>query len=539
MYTVNLEAAEFVAQTDQQLRDTTIGDALRLRALATPDDLAIADIKPDADPSGELRMALTYAALLQEAQTLAKALLSRFSPGERIAIWAPNSLEWVVFEFAAGLAGLTFVTINPSSQAREVRFVLMQSSACALFTVESYRGNPMWDIAREVVSELPAIRELSRLDQREAMYRMEVTTPALPEVRPEDPAMIIYTSGTTGEPKGVILTHKGVTNNGRFLFQRLNPPQGKPVITSVPLFHVGGCVDALLGCIQHGAPLLLLSLFDPVLILKLVERHKAGTVTGVPTMMVALVELQSQLHLDISSLERVLCGGSTIAPELIRRVQTILGSDLQNIYGQTEVSGVLTQTFLGDRVEDAAETVGQPLPMTEVSIRDTASGAVLPVGEVGEICARGYGVMARYNANPEGTDAAFHAEGWLRTGDLGTMDNRGYIRVTGRVKEMIIRGGENIFPAEIENVLLEHPSVAEVAVVGVPDERWGEIVTCFVRMSGEVALDQAELIRFCRSQISPQKTPARWVEVKDWPLTGSGKIQKFALRDMLLSGALS
>lgn len=536
MYQVSLEVAEFEGQSDHDLRDTTIGEILRVRATLSPDDIAFAEIKPDADPAAELTLTRSYSQLYAEANTLAKALISRFAPGERVAIWAPNSAEWVLFEFATAVAGLTFVTVNPSAQARELRFILEQSGATGLFTVESYRGNPMWDIAEAVVAELPAVRELTRLDDHGNLYRQGTRRSALPEVRPGDPAMIIYTSGTTGVPKGVILTHKGVTNNSRFLFQRLDPPAGKPVVTSVPLFHVGGCVGALLGSVQQGCPLMLLSIFDAALILKLIERHRVGTVTGVPTMIFALVEQQEQLRLDVSSLQRVLCGGSSIAPELIRRVQSILGSDLQNIYGQTEVSGVLTQTYIDDDIEDAAETVGQPLPMTEVSIRDTVTGAAVSPGQVGEICARGYCIMDRYNENPEGTAAAFHAGGWLRTGDLGTMDNRGYVRVTGRVKEMIIRGGENIFPAEIENVLLEHPSVGEVAVVGIPDERWGEIVTCFVRIAPGEQLDEALLIQHCRSQISPQKTPSRWVAVADWPLTGSGKIQKFMLRDMLLAG---
>lgn len=536
MYRVDLKMAEFSGQADRALRDMTIGDALRERAALTPARLGIAAIAADDDPLADLASALTYGQLVERAEDLAASLLSRFAPGERIAIWAPNSLEWVVLEFASALAGLTFVTVNPSSQARELRFILEQSRSSGLFTVESYRGNSMWEIAQAVVAELPAVRELTRLDDYESLHRRGDRATLLPAVRPADPAMIIYTSGTTGVPKGVILTHKSVINNSRFVFERLDPPAGQPVVTSLPLFHVGGCAAALLGAMQQGCPLLLLNLFDPVRTLQLIERHRAGAVTGVPTMIFALVEQQERIGCDLSSLQRVLCGGASIAPELIRRVRDVLGSGLQNIYGQTETSGVLTQTHIGDDTEDAWETIGQPLPMIDVSIRDTGTGEVLPTGEVGEICARGYSLMEGYNENPEGTAAAFHPGGWLRTGDLGTMDSRGYLRITGRVKEMIIRGGENVFPAEIENILLEHPSVCEVAVVGLPDERWGEIIACFVRVAPGAQMDEASLVRHCRSQISPQKTPSRWIVVDDWPLTGSGKIQKFALRDMLLSG---
>ena len=536
MYQVQLKVAEFPAQADQAILKTTIGGILRHRAEQSPGLLAVAEAGCDGDETGRLGRALTYSELLTEAEQLAAALLSRYEPGERVAIWAPNALEWVIFEFAAALAGLTFVTVNPSSQARELSYVLLQSKAVGLFTVESYRGNPMWRIATEVTSDLPQIRELVNLDDRDALFRGGGRTVSLPPVRPDDPAMIIYTSGTTGTPKGVVLTHGGVTNNSRFLFLRLDPPIGRPVVTAVPLFHVGGSVGALLGSIQHGSPFILLRMFNPALILALVEQHKAGTVTGVPTMVFALLEQQEGQPRDVSSLERVLCGGAMIAPELIRRVQAAFGCGVQNIYGQTEVSGVLTQTHLLDEVEDIAETVGQPLPMTEVSVRDLATGASLAAGEVGEICARGYCVMHGYNDNPDATAAAIDKDGWLHTGDLGTMDSRGYVRITGRVKEMIIRGGENIYPAEIENVLLEHPTVAEVAVVGIPDDRWGEIVGCFVRTTSGAMLNEMELVQHCRARISPQKTPSRWIAVESWPLTGSGKIQKFTLRDMLLEG---
>jgi fatty-acyl-CoA synthase len=224
-------------------------------------------------------------------------------------------------------------------------------------------------------------------------------------------------------------------------------------------------------------------------------------------------------------------GGAVVPPELARRVRAEFGCDFYIVYGQTESSCLLTITDAAD-----CETVGQPLAQTEISIRHPQTNAVQPPGAIGEICARGYGVMLGYNDNPEATAAAIDAGGWLHTGDLGTLDARGYLKVTGRVKEMIIRGGENLFPAEIENVLLEHGDVAEAAVVGVPDERWGEIVVGFVRLAAGSSLDRAALVAHCRDRISPQKTPAHWIAVQDWPLTGSGKIQKFVLRDRFVAG---
>ena len=225
-----------------------------------------------------------------------------------------------------------------------------------------------------------------------------------------------------------------------------------------------------------------------------------------------------------------------VPPEVIRQIRLAYGCDFQTVYGQTETSPVITQSQCDDSLADLCETVGQPLPCTEVSIRDPGSNQVAPVDTIGEICARGYGLMAGYNDNPAATAATIDAEGWLHTGDLGAMDARGYVRVTGRVKEMIIRGGENLFPAEIENILLEHPTVAEVAVVGIPDDRWGEVVACFVRLAPGAHLDRVELVRHCRAQLSAPKTPVHWIEIDAWPLTGSGKIQKFVLRDRFVGG---
>ena len=259
-------------------------------------------------------------------------------------------------------------------------------------------------------------------------------------------------------------------------------------------------------------------------------------VFGVPTMFVALLESLATTPRDVSSLQVAISGGSMVPPELIRRVKATFGCQFSTVYGQTESSPVLTQTRPDDPFEDLCETVGQALPQTEMSIRDPATNQAVPVGVIGEICARGYCLMVEYNDNPAATAAAIDAQGWLHTGDLGTMDDRGFVKVTGRVKDMIIRGGENLFPAEIENILLEHADIAEVAVIGVPDEKWGEIVVCFVRLSAGAVMDVATLRQHCRANLSGPKTPARWVSIDAWPLTGSGKIQKFVLRDRYVAG---
>jgi fatty-acyl-CoA synthase len=251
---------------------------------------------------------------------------------------------------------------------------------------------------------------------------------------------------------------------------------------------------------------------------------------------VALIEEVEKTGRDMSSVQRIMSGGSMVAPELCRKAQAVLGAPIQIVYGQTETSPVITQAWFEDSLEDLTQTIGQPGPHTEVSIRNPQTNQVLPVGEQGEICARGYLVMKGYNDNPEATAATIDADNWLHTGDLGRMDARGYVKITGRVKEMIIRGGENLFPAEIENALLEHPVIEEIAVVGIADEKWGEQVACFMRASGADKPDPGELKAFVRERLSPQKTPAFWVWVEEWPLTGSGKIRKFKLKEAFEKG---
>ncbi|MGH6963016.1 MAG: AMP-binding protein [Phenylobacterium sp.] len=532
MYKVNLGESYFPAQTDDVVLETTVGGVLRAAAAATPDAEALVE----ADLAGELRRRWTYSELLADAERLARALLSRYRPGERIAVWAPNIPEWVILEYGAALAGLTLVTANPAYRPRELQFVLEQSGAVGLFFVGEHRGNPMARIAAEVAAELPALRELVDMEDAAALFAGADASRSLPDVRPDDPVQIQYTSGTTGFPKGAVLHHRGVTNNARFYGVRAGLRAGDTMINYMPLFHTAGCGMTTLGAAQFGCRMILAKLFDPPRILDIMEAERVQVMLGVPTMLVALAETQAAQPRNLSAVRLTVSGGSMVPPDLVRRARDLFGGAFQTVYGQTESSPLLTQIRSDDSVQDMCETVGQAMPQTELSIRDPRTNAVVPIGAVGEVCVRGYCVMLEYNDNPTATAAAIDAERWLHTGDLGTLDARGYLRITGRVKEMIIRGGENLFPAEIENVLLEHPHVAEVAVVGVPDDRWGEIVVCFLRLAPGAGLDRSALVAHCRERISPQKTPAHWIEVSEWPLTGSGKIQKFVLRDRFVAG---
>jgi fatty-acyl-CoA synthase len=304
----------------------------------------------------------------------------------------------------------------------------------------------------------------------------------------------------------------------------------------MPMFHCSGCAILALGGLGVGATQLLAPMFDPQMIARVIERERPQMLFGVPTMIVAMIDEVEKSGRDVSSVKRIQSGGSMVAPELVRKAEAVFGAMIQIVYGQTECSPVITFAWTDDSVEDLTETIGQPLPHMDVAILDPRTNKVLPIGEQGEICTRGYHVMTAYNDNPEATAKAIDKDGWLHTGDLGRMDRRGYLKITGRVKEMIIRGGENLFPAEIENAMLEHEALAEVAVVGVPHEKWGEEVACFMRARGSVKPSAAELKAFIRARLSPQKTPAYWIWVDAWPLTGSGKIQKFKLAEGFARG---
>ena len=302
----------------------------------------------------------------------------------------------------------------------------------------------------------------------------------------------------------------------------------------MPLFHTAGCATGVLGCLQATCKMLLIKRYDADIFARLIEEQKVTTCFAVPTMLFNLLESLEKTPRDISSLESITTGGAPVPPELVRRVRDRLKCHLLSAFGQTEHSPMICLNPVEATIEQIIETAGQPLPHTEVSIRSPQNNDVLDIGEVGEICARSYAVMIGYNDNPEATSAAIDNEGWLHTGDLGTMDKQGFVRVTGRVKDMIIRGGENHFPAEIEAVLVTHPDVAQIAVVGLPDEKWGEIIAAFIL--SDKKLDLIELRSHCRKYLSPQKTPSIWVHVPEFPLTGSGKVQKFAIRDKYLSG---
>lgn len=531
MYKLNLSESYCPAQGATAPAPLTIGAMLRKSAESAPERLALKELGFD----GKVGRVWTYAHLLDDAERLARALASRHEEGARVAIYANNVPEWVLLELACGLAGVVLVTVNPAYQKRELKFVLEQSRSEAIYYVESFRGNPMKEIADAVCDEVPAIRHRILLTDHDALFD-GANEGALRDPKPGDAVQIQYTSGTTGFPKGALLHHHGLVQNGIDVMTRGGVGPGDVFVHNMPLFHTTGCAILVLGGLGVGATMLLAPVFDPEMIARVVEREKTGFILGVPTMLVALIDEVEKNGRNVSSIRRIMSGGAMVAPELCRKAKEVFGAPIQIVYGQTESSPVITQAWHQDSLEDLTQTIGQPVPHTEVAIKNPQNRSICAIGEQGEICCRGYLVMTGYNDNPEATAAAIRDDGWLHTGDLGTMDARGYVKITGRVKEMIIRGGENLFPVEIENALLEHPDIAEVAVVGVPDEKWGEQVACFVRAAGEQRTAPAALKTFIRERLSPQKTPAFWIWVEEWPLTGSGKIQKFALREQFVRG---
>ena len=523
------------ADVSEPVLETTVGGVLRAAAAQAPGRLAMVAGVPD--PAARRRW--TYAELLAEAEQAARALSARFAPGERIAVWAPNLPEWVILEYAAALAGLVLVTVNPAFRPAELAYVLNQSGAAGIFLVPEFRS-PMAQFLAEVRPDVPSLREVVYFTDWADFLASAPARAVLPEVRPSDIAQIQYTSGTTGFPKGAELHHRGLTNNARFWAGRIGLQPGEVYVNPMPLFHAAGCGMGVLGAAQWLAVNVPVLAFDPALVLELLEAERGAAFGGAPTMIIAMLGHPDFERRDLSSVRVAVSGGAPVPADLVRRVESRLGVAFSIVFGTTECSPLLTTVRLDASAEDRAGTLGTPLPQTEIQIADPGTGAPVPVGQPGELCARGYLVMRGYHDAPEATAAAIDAEGWYHTGDLASLDARGYLRIEGRIKDMIIRGGENIYPREIEDALFAHPDVAEAVVVGVPDQTWGEVVAAFVRpVPGQPAPAAEDLRAWCRERLAPYKTPRHWVFTDAFPTTPSGKIQKYKLRDSFTAPQLA
>jgi fatty-acyl-CoA synthase len=529
-----LSESHYPADQSEPVLDSTVGGILRDAAEAAPDCCALVGGHPD--PAARRRW--SYGELLGDAERCARALLGRFAPGERVAVWAPNIPEWEVVEFGAALAGLILVTVNPAYKPRELAYVLRQSGAAGIFLLPEFRGNQMTQSLEAVEGELPQLREAILFSGFDEFLASADSAQPLPDVGPDDPVQIQYTSGTTGFPKGALLHHRGLTNNARLTLGQLQLAPGETYVNPFPMFHTAGCGAGALGCVSHQLTHVPVLAFDPALMLDLIESERAGALAGVSTVLIALSEHDDFDRRDLSSVRVALSGGALVPPTLVKHIEERLGVRFSIIYGQTESSPVITQGRLDDSFEDRSTTVGRPLPQAEVRIVDPGSGETVPCGVVGELCTRGYLVMHGYFEMADATEAAVDARGWLHTGDLASMDDRGYCRIEGRLKDMIIRGGENIFPREIEQRLFTHDSVSDAAVVGIRDEKWGEQVCAFVRAVPGAVPDTAELDAYVRAELAAYKAPRIWVFVEEFPMTASGKVQKFVLRERFEAGEL-
>src|SRR5260370_1259421 len=458
-------------------------------------------------PEQGARRRWTCAELRAEAERAAAALTARFAPGERVAVWAPNLPEWVILEYAAALAGLILVTVNPALRPAQLAYVLNQSGASGIFLVPQFRS-PMAEFLAEARPDVPLLREVVFFTEWAEFLATAPPRAVLPEVKPDDIAQIQYTSGTTGFPKGAELHHRGLTNNARFFAERTGLQPGETYVNPMPLFHTAACASGALGAPHSLAVHVPVLAFDPALVLELFEAERAAVFAGVPTMMIAMLGHPDFERRDLSSLRVAVSGGSPVPAELVRQVEARAGVRFSIVFGTTECSPLVTQVKLDDSAQDRAETLGVALPQTEIMIADVTAGGPVPVGQVGELCARGYMVMRGYHDAPEATATAIDADGWYHTGDLASLDDRGYLRIEGRIKDMIIRGGENIYPREIEEVLFGHPPVAEAVVLGVPDPSWGEVVAAYARpVPGQPRPAPGEPRASCRDRLAPATAP--------------------------------
>ncbi|KAB2350146.1 AMP-binding protein [Actinomadura rudentiformis] len=541
-----LARSHWPADTSHPVLELTPGDVLRQATAAAPGRIALAEaatpgnlppgnLPPgNASPNnGSTGRTWTYSELLADAHRAATWLNERFAPGERVAVWAPNIPEWVILQYGAAMAGLVLVTANPALRETELEYVLTQSRSVGIAYIDAFRGTDMAAIVDRVRPRRPELREAIHL----AGWHAELTKTQpgpLPAVQAGDPAQIQYTSGTTGFPKGALLHHRGLVTNASLVAARAGFPEGGVWATALPLFHTAGCGLSVLGAAVSRGTLVLAQSFQPDLVLQAIQDWRADLYAGVPAMLAGLLAHPGFDTYDLSSCATVMSGGDTVPAPLVQEVERRFGARFSTVYGQTELSPIIAQTSPDDTAQDKCTTTGRPLPQVEVKVADPVTGAVLPVGETGEILARGYQVMVGYFDAPEATAATVTPDGWLHTGDLATMDERGYLTITGRLKDMIIRGGENIYPREIEAALSDHPAVAAALVLGVPDSDWGEQVAAIIKPADPARPPTAsQLHDHVRSRLAPHKTPRHWYLAQQFPVNAMGKIQKFALRDRL------
>ena len=483
----------------------------------------------------------TYRELIAQCEEVARGLLARgVKKGDRVGIWAPNRYEWVITQYATAAMGAILVNINPAYRTSELEYALNQSGISFFILAAGFRQADYRAMLAEVKSRCPDLREALVLeDGWNALKRdaSKVDIAALHEIEEtlqfDDPINIQYTSGTTGFPKGATLTHHNILNNGFFIGETLHYTEKDRVCIPVPFYHCFGMVLGNLACTTHGATMVIpAEAYDPVLTMQTVQQERCTSLYGVPTMFIGELEHARFKEFDFSTLRTGIMAGSPCPVEVMKKVNTLMHIPEMTIaFGMTETSPVSTQCATDDPLERRVSTVGRVHPHVEIKIIDPTTGAVVPRGTRGELCSRGYLVMRGYWNNEEATRQAIDDARWMHTGDLAIMGDDGYINIVGRIKDMIIRGGENIYPREVEEFLYTHPDIADVQVIGIPSEKYGEEVMAWIKLREGASPTGDDLAAWCKGKIATYKIPRQWKFVDSFPMTVTGKVQKFKMRE--------
>jgi fatty-acyl-CoA synthase len=528
-----------------ELMKVTVGDCLKKQAQKNNAQEAIVYSK--------LGIRYTYQEFYELTSKVAKGLMAMgIQKGDHIAVWATNVPEWLLLQFGSARAGAVLVTVNTNYQSAELDYLLKQSDAKALFFIEEFRSTSyrkMVDSVKNRIEEFPELKHFIQIDNnssssystfQEMLAAGDVITDKDLQRREEslhydEVINMQYTSGTTGFPKGVMLTHYNIVNNARQIADSMNLTNADRLCIPVPFFHCFGCVLGTLAAVSVGATMVPIVQFDPKEVLETVAKEKCTGLHGVPTMFIAELNLPDFDSYHLSTLRTGIMAGSPCPIEVMKKVIDKMGmSEITIAYGQTESSPVITQTRTDDPIERRVETVGKKHSQVEAKVVDPITHKEVKPGVQGELCTRGYHVMKGYYKMPEATKEAIDSEGWLHTGDLATVDEEGYYRITGRLKDMIIRGGENVYPREVEEFLYSHPAILDVQVIGVPDKKFGEKVAACIQLKEGQSLSADQLKDYCKGKIAHFKIPEYFLFVDEYPMTASGKIQKYKLREQAL-----
>jgi fatty-acyl-CoA synthase len=512
---------------DEPLLGETIGANLERTAARVPDAEALV--------SCHQGLRYTYAEFNKAVDRLASGMLAAgLQKGDRVGVWGPNLADWTLTQYATAKLGVILVNINPAYRVSELQYALGQSGCRWIVATPSLKGTSFLEMVDEVRSQLPALERAVFFGSPEWEELASADpVPLAAELDFDDPINIQYTSGTTGFPKGATLSHHNILNNAHFIAGLLKYSEVDRVCIPVPLYHCFGMVLGNLACTTRGACIVYpAETFEPEATLEACSAERCTSLYGVPTMFIAELGHERFAQFDLESVRTGIMAGSPCPIEVMKRVNDEMGiHEIAIAFGQTEMSPVATQVRVEDTLEHRCETVGQAMPHTEIKIVDPAAGRIVPRGEPGEFCARGYLVMRGYWNDPERTAEVIDPARWMHSGDLATMDEDGYVKIVGRIKDMVIRGGENIYPREVEEFLYSHPAVADVQVIGVPDERYGEELMAWIVLRPGAELTEDEVREFCRGKIARYKIPRYVKFVSEFPMTVTGKVQKFKMRE--------